>query len=178
MKLYGVFYLHICAYMHHFFIIIVTFLIGLDHLWLGDAELVSVRQQLVPKIDTAMKEIERLLVVVISMIEVINIDINNRDNSGDVDNIDNDSIADMIHEIWTKYENNGAPVIKGEEFSSIQKNVLSPAILSLSKKEAQKQLNDEDFKIWKKAQINKDKKKGMKNSSNSYSDNSEYFDDE
>jgi hypothetical protein len=154
-------------------------LLGSDHLWLGQAELVSVRQQLIPKIEAAMNDIERLLVVVISMIEVVNINLDDDMIEKTNNTVDDESIADMIREIWTKYETNGAPVMKGEESNSTQKTFLPPSILSLSKKEAQKQLNDEDFKLWKKSQINKDKKKGLKSSSNSDEYNSyNYSDDE
>jgi hypothetical protein len=89
-------------------------LLGLDHLWLGQAEIVSVRQQLIPKIEVAIKEIERLLVVVISMIEVIKIN-NIMEKSNNINTIDDESIAEMIREIWMKYENNGAPMMIGDE---------------------------------------------------------------
>jgi hypothetical protein len=93
---------------HHYY------LLGLDHLWLGQAEIVSVRQQLIPKIEVAIKEIERLLVVVISMIEVIKIN-NIMEKSNNINTIDDESIAEMIREIWMKYENNGAPMMIGDE---------------------------------------------------------------
>jgi hypothetical protein len=55
----------------------------------------------------------------------------------------------------------GEDEIEKASKNSTNKNVL----LALSKKEAQKQLNDEDFKFWKKSQISKDlnNKKKSKN---------------
>lgn len=104
---------------------------GFDHLWLSEIEIISSRQQLAPKIDVAVKEIERLLVAVINIKEVIiytgsvessqlveNVDSNpeisiTEDNSINI-NDDNNVISDiskieMIQEIWSKYRSKGAP---------------------------------------------------------------------
>ena len=102
---------------------------GFDHLWLSELEIINGRQQLAPKIDSSVKDIERLLVAVINIKEVIiftgtvesiksseNMDVDTLTDNVDINynNDDNNVISDiskieMIQEIWSKYRSKGAP---------------------------------------------------------------------
>lgn len=142
-----------------------------------------------------MKEVERLLVVVIATREVMSFtrqgDLNitnggrsSSDSGGadessegesDYDSTDGRVISDlskidMIQEIWSKYKSKGAPVTDSEEGKSSsdapKSGTIPKAIQSLTKKEAQKQLSDEDYKLW--SIKNKKSKKNLEDSEDRY----------
>jgi hypothetical protein len=141
-----------------------------------------------------VKEVERLLVVVIATREVMSFtkqgdlsaaggrsssDSGSTDDSSegesDYDSTDGRVISDlskidMIQEIWSKYKSKGAPVTDSEEsksFSDAPKSGTIPkAMLSLTKKEAQKQLSDEDYKLW--SIKNKKSKKNFEDNEDRY----------
>ena len=167
---------------------------GFDHLWLSDIEIINGRQNIAPRLDAAVKEVERLLVVVIATREVMSFtrqgDLNSGvrgssdgssgmnesiDGESDTDSIDGRVISDlskidMIQEIWSKYKSKGAPVSDAEEgkgSSDAPKSGSIPkAMLSLTKKEAQRQLSDEDYKLW--SIKNKKSKKNLEDSEDRY----------
>lgn len=104
-------------------------------------------------------------------------DSSNRDESNegesDYDTTDGRVISDlsridMIQEIWSKYKSKGAPVsvTDSEESKSSsdapKSGTIPKAMLSLTKKEAQKQLSDEDYKLW--SIKNKKSKKNLEDS--------------
>ena len=118
---------------------------------MSDLEIINGRQQLAPKIDSSVKDIERLLVAVINIKEVIiytgivenvksseNVEIltdNDRDSNVNINyNNDNNNVIsdiskiEMIQEIWSKYKSKGAPpptIEKDNEDSEIEESKYS-----------------------------------------------------
>lgn len=97
----------------------------------------------------------------------------NNEGESDFDTTDGRVISDlsridMIQEIWSKYKSKGAPVsvADSEESKSSsdapKSGTIPKAMLSLTKKEAQKQLSDEDYKLW--SIKNKKSKKNLEDS--------------
>ena len=124
------------------------------------------RQQLAPKAEAVARDAEKLAVVLVAMHSVI-------DTNGDTAVSSFDTSADVLESIWGQYmsDGGGSRGASGTEFSnydgdsissslsaSTSKKGLSAADLALSKKEAQRKLSAEDFKLWKKAQKGNKKK--------------------
>jgi hypothetical protein len=125
------------------------------------------RQQLAPKAEAVARDAEKLAVALVAMCSVI---ATNGDNSASGFGT---SAADVLESIWGQYMSNGAGSrgAFGTDFSdsdgdsissslstSTSKKSLTAADLALSKKEAQRKLSAEDFKLWKKAQKGNKKK--------------------
>lgn len=109
-----------------------------NHLWLSPSEVITARQQLAPAADAGACSLEQLLAYVNCIIQVTE------------SNVQYSHLFDDISKAFAPKQDEFAMDEAGGSSLSQSSAVLSALELSLSKKEAQRALSPEKFKVWKK----------------------------
>ena len=143
------------------------------NIWLSPSELAASKQQLAPRADKSFRGLSRLLKTVIAMKFAMSTSsvINEYDDT-EMSVVDKTDLkksptlfieevsykekAEMLNKIWGGYSKsdhiNNSSDDMSEDTSDTLMSTFSSSVLALSKKEAQKILSADDFKVWKKAQ--------------------------
>jgi AAA lid domain len=141
------------------------------HLWLSSSESASARQQLTPRAEQFADALTSLLSSVLAVKSAI---VSRGSVGSNPEGATSSSfdLADAVEELWVRYgdraagsaSRSGAGRIGSDDASDDDgryggSQTLTAAVLGMTKKEAQRTLSAEDFKLWKKAQKTKKKMK-------------------